>query len=131
MRRATLAPMNASREIDCPACGKETLLVREPRYEGFAKVGESLRCASCGHVFASEDEVPFKHRAKVEVFTEDERPRAVKVFGENENARLCRYCTNYVVNPFMQWCGHHKKEVQATDTCHAFKPKPAEPKPLL
>lgn len=123
--------MNASREIDCPSCGRETLLVREPRYEGFAKVGENLRCASCGHVFASEDEVPFKHRAKVDVFTEDERPKAVKVFDEKENARLCRYCVNYVVNPFMQWCGHHKKEVQATDTCHAFKPKPADPKPLL
>lgn len=123
--------MSTSREIDCPACGKETLLVREPRYEGFKKVGDTLRCSGCGHVFDSEAEVPYRHPPALKVFTDDERPRALHVFREGENARLCRYCANYVVNPFMQWCGHHKKEVQATDTCHAFKPKPPEPKPLL
>ena len=123
--------MNASREIQCPACGREALLLREPRYEGLKKAGEHLRCAACGHEFADEASVPYKQRARVEVFTEAERPKAVKLFGAEENARLCRHCANYVVNPFMQWCGHHKKEVQATDTCHAFKPKPPEAKALL
>ena len=105
-----------------------TLLLRQPRYEGFTRVGESLSCASCGHVFASEEEVPFRQARVVQVFTDADRPKAVKVFKEGENTRLCRYCLNYVVNPFMQWCGHHKKEVEATDTCAAFQPKPP-PKP--
>lgn len=130
-RRSTLVAMSTSREIQCPACGKEALLLREPRYEGFTRVGETLSCASCGHVFASEDEVPFKHRPKVEVFAESDRSKKVKVFAEGENKRICRYCAHYVVNPFMQWCGLHKKEVQATDTCPQFTPKPPEKKAAL
>lgn len=113
-----------SLEINCPGCGQVTLLLRQPVYEGFTKVGESFRCASCGHAFGSEDEVPFKHATPLQVFTEADRPKVVKVFDEGENQRLCRYCANYVINPFMQWCGHHRKEVEATDSCSAFKLKP-------
>ncbi len=123
--------MSALPEILCPACGKEALLLRQPRYEGFSKVGETLSCAACGHVFESEAEVPFKQRAKVNVFTDADRSKDVKVFGEGENKRLCRYCAYYVVNPFMQWCALHKKEVQATDTCPQFTPKPPEKKAIL
>lgn len=117
-------------EINCPGCGRVTLLLRQPRYEGFTRVGDSLSCASCGHAFASEEEVPFKQDRRVQVFTEADRSKVAKVFDEGENARLCRYCAHYVINPFMQWCGHHRKEVEATDTCAAFQPKPppkAEP----
>ena len=117
-------------EIHCPGCGRVTLLLRQPTYEGFTKVGEALSCASCGHAFATEDEVPFKHATPVRVFTEADQSTVAKIFDEGENARLCRYCVNYVINPFMQWCGHHRKEVEATDTCSAFQAKPppkAEP----
>ena len=52
---------------------------------------------------------------------------------------LCRYCASYIVNPFVQRCARLKKEVEATDTCEHFKPKPeppvpaklAPPKPIL
>ncbi len=113
-----------SLEIQCPACGREALLLRRPIYEGFTKTGESLTCASCGHAFASESEVPFKHRARIVVFREDERPRTPKVFAEGENQRLCRYCCHYVVNPFLQRCGLQRREVEATDTCGSFVAKP-------
>lgn len=118
-------------EILCPACGREALLLRRPRYEGFTRVGEDLSCASCGHAFAGESEVPFKHRPKLQVFTEADRPSDVKVFAEGENARLCRHCVDYVVNPFLQWCGHHRREVEATDSCDAFRPKPPPAPPPL
>lgn len=123
--------MSASREIECPACGREALLLRRPRYEGFQKVGETLSCTACGHVFASEDEVPYKARADVRVFSESERPKAPKVFSENEADQLCRHCAHYVVNPFMQWCGLHRREVEATDTCDRFTKKTPPKKPVL
>ena len=116
-----------SSEINCPACGRETLLLRQPKYEGFTKVGETFACASCGHEFAGEAEVPFKGKPVIKVFTEADRSKEVKVFEAQEADRLCLNCANYVVNPFMQWCAHHRKEVQATDTCSAFVKK-AEPK---
>lgn len=122
--------MSRSAEFVCPACGRESLLVRRPRFDGFKKVGEQLTCASCGHEFASEAEVPFTHREAPKVFRDEDRPAAVKVFAEGEADRLCRYCAHYVVNPFMQWCGLHRREVEATDSCPSFEKKTPK-KPVL
>ncbi len=119
-----------SSEINCPACGRETLLLRQPKYEGFTKVGETFSCASCGHEFATEAEIPFKGHEAPKIFTEADRSKDVKVFEAGEADRICRNCVNYVVNPFLQWCAFHKKEVQATDTCDHFSKKP-EPKKII
>jgi hypothetical protein len=43
------------------------------------------------------------------------------VFDEGENTRIFRYCANYIVNPFTQYCSARKKEVQSTDTCDRFQ----------
>ena len=110
-------------ELRCPACGQDAWLARKPRYDGFTKVGETLSCALCGHVFANEAEIPFKDN-RPKVFSENDRPRPVKVFRADEQGRMCRYCAEYVVNPFLQRCGLHRCEVQATDTCPHFRPKP-------
>ena len=125
--------MKLSVEIICPHCGAEAFLKREPVYEGFTKTGEELSCSACGFIFASEAGVPFKIRsAAPKIFTDADRSEAVKVFNEGENKRICRYCANYVVNPFIQFCAHHKKEVQATDSCPQFSPVPEKPvKPLF
>lgn len=121
--------MKPTVEIICPRCGAETFLKREPVYEGFKKTGESLSCSACGAVFASEAEVPFKPVADTPViFTEADRSKKVQVFAEGENRSICRYCASYVVNPFMQFCSHHKKEVQATDSCPQFAPSGEKPK---
>jgi len=120
-------------EIICSECGAEAFLNRDPVYEGLSKTGETLSCSACGVVFASEEEVPFKEKeAGPTVFTDADRSETVKVFEAGENKRLCRYCADYVVNPFMQFCSRHKKEVQATDTCDEFNPasggaQPPEP----
>ncbi|MBU4459678.1 MAG: hypothetical protein KJ579_03840 [Verrucomicrobia bacterium] len=119
-----------SAEIHCPGCGRDSLLLRAPRYEGFTRVGEDLSCAACGHSFASEDEVPFREEKKVSVFTEADRSVVVDVFKDDPRGRLCRYCAHYVVNPFRQWCGLHRKEVEATQTCAKFTPKPPPKDPL-
>jgi len=113
--------MSKAVEILCSACGRETLLAREAVYEGFTRVGEKLCCSSCGYEYASEAEIPFKSATVAPVvFTEADRSAPVEVFDEGENRRLCRYCANYIVNPFTQFCAVHKKEVQATDTCDRF-----------
>ena len=107
-------------EIICTACGADALLKREPVYEGFTKTGEELSCASCGHVYASEAEVPFKSEEKVDIFTDADRPDRIDVFDEDEKQRVCRYCKHYVVNPFAQRCDLHRTFVDATDYCNDF-----------
>lgn len=115
-----------SNELFCSACGREALLLRKPVYEGFKKTGELLTCSACGHVYDDEAAVPFKVKRTQTVFSEADRPRPVHVFEEGESQTLCRYCAHYVINPFMQWCGLHKKEVAATDTCTNYQKKPAD-----
>lgn len=108
-------------EIICSVCSKDTLLKRESIYEGFKKVGEELSCAACGHIFQTEADVPFKEaKVTTSIFTDDDRTQPIQIFNADENSRLCRYCANYVINPFVQFCSIHKKEVQATDTCEKF-----------
>lgn len=111
----------------CSACGREVLLLRKPVYEGFKKIGELLTCSACGYVYRDEASVPFKEKQEQAVFSEADRPRPVHVFNEGENRTLCRYCAHYVVNPFVQWCGLHKKEVASTDTCDQWRIKAEHP----
>lgn len=123
--------MKVSVEILCTRCGAEAFLKREAVYDGLKKTGETLSCSACGSIFAGEEEVRFKEsRAAPGLFTADDRTEPVKVFAEGENREICRYCADYVINPFMQFCSRHKKEVQATDSCPSFAPvseKPAKP----
>lgn len=109
-------------EITCTACGADTLIKREPIYEGFKKIGEKFLCVSCGYQYASESEIPFKEKKKIEVFGDDDRSRAIDIFDDDEKKRNCRYCRHYLVNPFTQRCGLHEKEIQATDICFDFEP---------
>lgn len=107
-------------EMMCPVCGKETLVIKEPVYEGFNRVGERMKCAVCGHRFeAPAESAPAKKVPAI--FTEADRPAAIKIFAEGENRTICRYCKNYLVNPFTQRCSRHNKEVEATDTCRDFE----------
>lgn len=109
-------------EIICTNCGADTLLKREAVYDGFTKISEKLTCSSCGFEYVSEAKVPFKqHKAEPKIFTDADRSAKIDVFDEKETECLCRYCVNYIVNPFTQYCALHKKEVQATDTCPQFK----------
>ncbi len=115
-------------EIVCPHCGREALLIRKPRYDGFTRVGEEQRCSLCGEEIAPEAEVAPGHDTKPRVFTEDDQPARVEIFADEPRGRLCRHCAHYTVNPFRQWCGLHRREVEATDTCPQFeKRKEADP----
>ena len=119
-----------SLEIHCTACGADTLVKREPVYDGFTKTGEVFRCISCGHTFADEDDVPFNASADPKVFGEEDRSKTIDVFKDDEKGRNCRHCRHYVVNPFTQRCGVHEKEVEATDFCDQFEP-PDRPPPSI
>jgi len=69
--------------------------------------------------------VPFKQKRRPTVFSEDERPQKASIFRSDEKDRNCRHCKHYVVNPFIQRCARHHREVQATDLCADFDAKPA------
>jgi len=116
--------MNAIRvDILCTACGADTFVRREPEYDGFKKIGERFLCGSCGHQFADESQVPFKQKRQLDVFSDADIAKTVEVFHDDERERNCRHCTHYVVNPFTQWCGLHRRDIEATDICEEFTRK--------
>ena len=108
-------------EIICSACGADTFVRREPEYDGFVKKGETFICASCGHKYGSEAEVPFKQKKSLSIFSEADKFKKVEIFKSDEIGRNCRYCRHYVVNPFIQRCGLHNRVVQATDLCDKYE----------
>lgn len=110
--------------VRCSACGEESFLKSVPKYDGFKKVGDVLKCAACGHEFASEAEAPALAPSRPSVFDASDAPRVIKVFGDDEKGRICRYCVNFIVNPFTQRCGRFQRVVEATDTCQFFEAKP-------
>ncbi len=116
--------MNAE-AIRCPACGEDSFLKREPKYDGFTKTGERLRCAACRHVFDNEADVPFRKRHTPAVFNAAERPATPAIFDDAEIGRSCRHCEHYVINPFTQRCALHNRDVEATDRCDRFTPQSA------
>lgn len=118
-----------SMRITCTTCGEESLVRREPVYEGFKKVGERFICTACGHAFEREEDVPFsKARKRPNIFVDDDLPATLNIFKDDERQKNCRYCSHYTVNPFTQRCGLHNKEVQATDFCPDFR-QPEEETP--
>lgn len=109
--------------ITCPACNEESFLKRTAKYDGFIKTGATLSCAACGHEFDGETQVPFRERLAPKVFDSSERPHAPEIFRSEEIGCCCRYCEQYVVNPFVQRCALHGRAVEATDTCGDFARK--------
>lgn len=116
-------------EITCPECGAETLVRKEPMYDGFKKTGERIFCTSCGHEFPDESSIPYKERKALCVFDESDKPKKLDIFDEEEKVRNCRHCEHYIVNPFVQRCALTQKEVEATDVCFDFKMKEDENPP--
>lgn len=113
-------------EIICSACSADTIIRREPKYEGFKKVGELFICSACGHQYENEVDVPFKQKRQIKVFSEADKSKTVDVFKDDPKGRNCRYCRNYIINPFTQICGLSFKKVQATDSCPDFERKKDE-----
>ncbi len=111
-----------SREIQCTACGANTLARAEPVYEGFKKTGENFICTACGARYASAEETPFIHTdSRPHVFTAADKPHLPAIFSDDERRRCCGWCKHFVVNPFSQRCGLSNKETQATDLCVRFE----------
>ncbi len=122
-RKGNVTMSKQNMAIICPACDEDTFVRREPVYDGFRKVGESIYCVSCGHLFDGEEEIPFKDVSGPKVFTNADRSKRVDIFRSDEKGHNCRHCSHYTVNPFMQRCGLHGTEVQASDLCDKFSPK--------
>jgi len=115
-------------EIRCTACRHLTLARAEPVYEDFKKVAETFVCTACGYRYSSREKTPFVDaEGRPRVFSDADKPAAVKVFKSDERRRSCAWCRFFIVNPFSQRCGLNNRLVEATDVCARFAAKPDQP----
>jgi hypothetical protein len=108
----------------CSACKQETLILTEPIYDGFTKIGDRRTCSSCGADLFAGDPKPSPSKADplASLFGDDAAPEKIDLFDvEAETGKMCRKCVHYVLHPFTQRCGLHDREVQATDSCPQFE----------
>ncbi len=98
----------------------ESLLKREPVYEGFRRARVKLSCLSCGHVFGSEAEVPFKQKHAPSVFSREDAAAPVKIFQGEGGPPLppLRGLRGQSLCPALRPAG---KIVEATDSCEFFQ----------
>jgi rubredoxin len=104
----------AAKKIFCPACRQESALKVEKIYHGLTPAGERKVCAFCGYEFADGEPEAIA-----------DRPPGWT--GDEELRKICRRCRHYVVNPFVEKCVLHSREVEATDTCPDFTLRPPPP----
>src|SRR6056297_3278160 len=100
--------------ILCPSCGQESAVKWVKKYEGFTEVGTVKTCAFCGYEFGEEE--PEYCGNEAPAWTRDKTLK-----------KICRRCRHYVLNPFAQKCGLTQQEVEATDSCGRFQPRPQPP----
>lgn len=114
----------SKREIDCPQCKTQTIVRKEPVYDGFKKTGEIYICTGCGLRFDTKEATPFVEAKKPLAHILDiiEEPDALAaVFSDDERQSSCGWCRHFVVNPFAQRCGLTNREVEATEWCESFE----------
>ena len=125
----------------CPRCNRMVLALRKPIYDGFTKIGEAFTCTLCGQklkpdanpagdpsdITASEARLD-RSRSQLTSLLGEVLPDRPTLQDDGSASRLCRYCVHYTINPFRQWCGFHRRDVEATDTCGHFQKAP-EPEP--
>ncbi len=114
---------DGGQKIICPYCRQESAVKLVKQYDGFTLVGEVRTCAFCGRELADEELTYLKEKI----------PEGLRQKGQRRN---CYLCEHYVVNPFLQKCVLHNREVEALDSCPDFSPaakpppeKPQKPKP--
>ena len=96
-----------SKKIFCPSCRQESAVKVVKKYDGFTLVSEIDTCAFCGYKFGEEGPEVIEERSPGWV-------------DDKELKKVCRHCRHYVINPFVQKCVLHQREIEATDTCAEF-----------
>lgn len=114
---------------ECPHCGKSSFLKKESLMDGWKKVGEVLKCASCG---AAVETLPAEKKADAPLEKTSKTDALSALFGgiavekkenplENTERRFCRDCRHRVMNAFRIYCTHHEKDVNPMDDCPDFE----------
>lgn len=122
--------MKVGDQIRCPHCGADSFLKKESVMDGWTKVGEVLKCASCSAVIAdaNEEAEPEKKKAsaaaeRLKNFLGADEPEKIELSLDAAEKRFCKDCVNLIQHPFVLRCGLDGHAVNPMDDCDRFKAK--------
>ena len=118
--------------IDCPACGKGSVVKTATKMDGWRPAGRFLVCALCGHQLAAVSEgVPAKpgredaaRRAAAQLLGDDGEDEVRKRMREGlqaEKSRFCKDCGHFHRHPFKTMCLLHERETDPMGDCASFE----------
>jgi hypothetical protein len=124
--------------IVCPHCGRETIVKRQRKMDGWTVVGDVYACALCraeladiaddsgaaSETRAREDSRRLK--ALESLLNEDSASLQRPGLGDDEEARFCRDCVHFLKHPFISRCLLHERAVEPMDDCEDFSRRPEE-----
>lgn len=119
--------MKVGDPIQCPHCGANSFLKKESVMNGWTKVGEVLKCASCSAVIAKVQEEESNtqkasdaaERLKKFLGAEEEKPIHLSL--DQADKRFCKDCVNLVQHPFVLRCAIDGHTVNPMDDCDRFQ----------
>ena len=122
---------------ECAKCGADTFLKKESVMDGWTKVGEVFKCASCGVVVATSDASDDASKKDAPVPGTEKKSALLDFLGEKDIAKpkqefmseetcFCRDCAHLVTNAFRLYCSKHEKDMNPMDDCSDFQRKSGE-----
>ncbi|NOY81218.1 MAG: hypothetical protein GXP31_09460 [Kiritimatiellaeota bacterium] len=127
-------------EFRCPACGRDSVAVVEPRFEGWKRVGEDLVCGLCHAALkAAAVNEPVPDRRELDVLRakellglsrdKDGGRKAADVLSSgapDRDRHFCRDCRHYLLHPFLSRCILHDRAVEPMQDCPDFSARSAQ-----
>ncbi len=119
--------MKVGDPIQCPHCGADSFLKKESVMDGWTKVGEVLKCASCSAVIArvQESESGTKKASdaaeRLKRFLGAEKEETLHLSLDQADKRFCKDCVNLIQHPFVLRCSLDGRAVNPMDDCDRFQ----------
>lgn len=114
--------------IQCPHCGADSFLKKESVMDGWTKVGEVLKCASCSAVIAdctqgnaARESSDAADRFKKFLGAEDEAAPSLTL--SETDKRFCKDCAHMIPHPFQLRCERTGQNVNPMNDCPFYTPK--------
>ena len=123
-----LRKMKAGDSIRCPHCGADSFLKKESVMEGWTKVGEVLKCASCSAVIADaaapepETEKASRAAERLKRFLGAEETESIHLSLDEADRRFCKDCVNLIRHPFVLRCALDGRAVNRWTTATDSSP---------
>ena len=119
--------MKVGDPIQCPHCGADSFLKKESVMDGWAKVGEVLKCASCSAVIAKvqkpepETKKTSDAAERLKQFLGAEEEETIPLSLDPADKRFCKDCVNLIQHPFVLRCALDGHAVNPMDDCDRFQ----------